>query len=406
MAATRVAILGHTAQMGGAEIALLRLTQQLPQAWDVTVILFAHGELEVVLRQRGVKVEVLPLDPRTASRGRAGLTDPYTLFPLVIDSLAFAGKLSHFLTAMGTELVVANSLKSAVLGSIAARRARLPWVWHLHDRLSSDYLPSAVVFAMRRLARAADHVVANSLQTARLTTLEQGRVSVAYPGLPEDMFADSHQPSSPPVFGLLGRISSTKGQREFLRAAALVATAQPGAEFHVVGEALFNDQIYAEEVRALPARLGIEGRVRFTGWAADPVERLDQFTALVHASPVPEPFGQVIVEAMARRVPVIATLGGGVSEILTESAEPPTIPAEGVLRTAAGQLVGSSDPAGLASAMLWVLENPVKTSELAQNAADSALRRFSIKATADVCTTAWERVLLSAKPRSPLRSSR
>ena len=50
----------------------------------------------------------------------------------------------------------------------------------------------------------------------------------------------------------------------------------------------------------------------------DELERLDVF---VHASVVPEPFGQAILEAMAAGVPVIAAAGGGASEIATDEQD-------------------------------------------------------------------------------------
>lgn len=389
MAGGHVVLLSHTAQLGGAEIAALRLLQAVGPPWRVTVVLFAHGELEAELAARGIAVDVVELAARTAERPRTGLTDPRALLRSARDSLGFTGALTQRLRALDADLVVANSLKAAVLGSVAARRARLPWVWHLHDRLSRDYLPVPVVGGLRALARIAAHVVANSQQTAQLTTLPRHRVSVAYPGVPESLFTTHHQPAAPPVFGLLGRISSTKGQREFIYAAARVARAHPTAQFSIVGEALFNDQAYADQVRALPEQLGIGDRVQFPGWADDPTAALDQFTALVHASPVPEPFGQVIVEAMARRVPVIATAAGGVAEILTGAAATPVIPAGTPIRTATGQLVAPDDIQGLTTAMTWVLDNPQRAAELAEHAATEAQRRFSIATTAEICTAVW-----------------
>ena len=42
---------------------------------------------------------------------------------------------------------------------------------------------------------------------------------------------------------------------------------------------------------------------------------------LVHASITPEPYGQVIVEAMHAGLPVIAASGGGPSEIVTDGVD-------------------------------------------------------------------------------------
>lgn len=393
MTAVRVAVLGHTAELGGAEVALLRLIQALDSGWQVTVILFSHGELEQRLRDQGVQVKVLPLAPRTARQGRWELTDPRVLLRSVLDARGFSKQLASLLTEIQAQLVVANTLKAAVVGAAAARRVRLPWVWHLHDRLGADYLPSAVLPLLRLLARGARQVVANSAETARLTRLPPEKVRVAYPGLPEAAFATEHHPPSRPVFGLLGRISSTKGQREFIQAAAQLIQERPETEFLIIGEALFNDQHYAERVRAMPSQLGLADQISFTGWAAEPSAALDQLTALVHASPVPEPFGQVIVEAMARRVPVIATVGGGAAEILTESTSSVTVPPGEALRTPLGQLVAPADPAGMASAMSWVLAHEQEASAQAVRAAESAQRRFTAAASAQVCTAAWRQAL-------------
>src|SRR5260221_10323950 len=48
---------------------------------------------------------------------------------------------------------------------------------------------------------------------------------------------------------------------------------------------------------------------------------LGDLDVLVHASTRPEPFGRVIIEAMAAGLPVIAARAGGVSEIITDGVD-------------------------------------------------------------------------------------
>jgi glycosyltransferase involved in cell wall biosynthesis len=391
----RVVVVDHTGQRGGAEIALLRLLTALGPEWDVPVLLLSDGDFRDDLADHGVRVQVVPLAERTATQSRGGLTDPRVLARTGRDSLATSRDLGARLRTLAPDLVVANSLKAAVLTELAARRAGVPWVWHLHDRLSPDYLPGPVVPAMRLLAQRARHVVANSVDVAALTRLPSSRVTVAYPGLPAEAYREGHIAPDVPVFGLLGRIGATKGQREFVEAAALVSREFPSATFRVVGEAFFSDRAYAEEVRTLPGRLGVT--VDFPGWAADPREAIDGFTALVHASPVPEPFGQVIVEAMARHVPVIATAGGGVGEIL--QAPRGVALGEGtVLTTPVGRLVGAHDPAGLAAAMCAILRDPVGSAEASARAYDAARTRFSSARTAERVATVWTQSLRKGNP--------
>ena len=143
----------------------------------------------------------------------------------------------------------------------------------------------------------------------------------------------------------------------------------------------------------MPAELGIQDRVIFTGWIADTTKEVDRLTAVVHASPVPEPFGQVVVEAMARGVPVIATRAGGVTEILDPDGTT-EVPIPGAaLRTPLGQLVGPGDPAGLAAAMRWVLAEPCQAEKVAEAAFESARQRFDITRTAESVIAAWDLAL-------------
>jgi glycosyltransferase involved in cell wall biosynthesis len=389
-------VLDHTAAPGGAEIALSRLLSAIDQQrYAPSVLLFADGPLRDQLQDSGIAVDVLPASASLADRGRHALvTGPVNAAQTAVRALRFTERLRGALLGSGAELIVANSLKSAVLGSLAARRARRPWVWHLHDRLSSDYLPAPAALALRILARHAPrHVVVNSKETGSHLQLGSEKLTVAYPGLPMDAFQPRRSAPGRPLIGILGRISETKGQREFLQAAAAVAASRPEVRFRVIGTALFNDHVYADQIREMPRHLGIADRVEFAGWADDPIAELEALTGVVHASPVPEPFGQVIVEAMARGVPVIATRGGGVTEVLDPAGQATSPMPRDAVRTALGQLVNPGDVDGLATAMSWLLDQPRAAEKLADQAYHSAQERFSISATAARVMNAWDRGL-------------
>jgi glycosyltransferase involved in cell wall biosynthesis len=393
----RVVVLDHTASLGGAEIALARLLDAISDPrYEVGVVLFSDGPLRQSLEDTGHTVQLSSLGGGVAQRGRWALVGgPRAAVRTTAESARFVRRLSHELALWVPDLVVANSLKSAVLGGVAARLAGLPWVWHLHDRLSSDYLPAPVASGLRALARHSPRqVIANSAETAAsLGSIRGDRLRVVYPGLPAGAFAPRTETPPSPVIGIIGRISATKGQQEFLTAAEIIAREYPDVNFRIVGAAMFNDHDYEQEVRLRARQLGIGDRVAFTGWIADTTKDLDQLTVVVHASPVPEPFGQVVVEAMARGVPVIATRAGGVTEILDPDGDS-AAPTQGVaVRTPLGQLVNPGDSAGLAAAMRWVLAEPRQAQRLADAAFESAKQRFEITRTAESVIAAWDGAL-------------
>jgi glycosyltransferase involved in cell wall biosynthesis len=118
------------------------------------------------------------------------------------------------------------------------------------------------------------------------------------------------------VVGMVGRIAPWKGQDVFLRA---FAQAFPGDAVRavIVGAPLFGEVEYADTLLALAAQLGIADRVEFRGFRADTAAEYRAMDVFVHASTKAEPFGLVVVEAMAAGLPVVAVDGGGPAETIT-----------------------------------------------------------------------------------------
>jgi len=125
-------------------------------------------------------------------------------------------------------------------------------------------------------------------------------------------------------------------------------------------------------------RLGIADRVHFRGFRDDVWAELAPMSICVHASVVPEPFGQVIVEAMLASIPVIATEGGGPSEIVTDGQD--------------GLLYPPGDVGALADAMRRLREDGALRSYLVANARRRA-ERFSSHDTAHALMAFYGSVL-------------
>jgi len=379
VARTRVVVIDHTAELGGAEIALLRLLAALDRTRiEPRVVLFGDGPLVERLRDLDVEVDVLALTADVSGVDRAGAgRASWSNLVRAGRTLPFLVRLVRHLRRLRPDVVVTTSLKADLIGGVAARLARLPLVWHVHDRIAPDYLPGSLVRLVRAASRLPCRVVVNSRATASTLTVP---TTLVYPGVGPDWVLDAETVAARraigerPVVGLVGRISPTKGQLEYVRAAALVAETHPGAVFRVVGGALFDAQAYAERVRAESPP-----QVEWTGFVDDPREAVDDLDVLVHASPVPEPFGQVIVEAMVRGVPVVATRAGGAVEIVA--------PSDG---SALGVLVAPGDAEALAEGVVSVLDDPEAAALRARAAHAAAVRRFDAAETAARMSDVWE----------------
>ena len=124
-----------------------------------------------------------------------------------------------------------------------------------------------------------------------------------------------------PVIAIVGRLQGWKGQETFLRAAALVLQRIPSARFLVVGGAILGwEGDYEAQLKDLARELRLGDSVCFVGHQSDVGPWYSAADVVVNAS-VGEPFGMVVIEAMARCKPLVVTDSGGIPEIVTHGQE-------------------------------------------------------------------------------------
>ncbi|MBV8938831.1 MAG: glycosyltransferase [Alphaproteobacteria bacterium] len=117
----------------------------------------------------------------------------------------------------------------------------------------------------------------------------------------------------PPIVGAMGRMVEKKGFDVFLRALKILV--QEGCAFDAV---LAGDGPERSKLEELSRKLGLADRVRFPGW----VEDRESFYRAIDLFCLPsrhEPFGIVLLEAMAHGVPVVSTDSEGPGEIIASA---------------------------------------------------------------------------------------
>lgn len=163
----------------------------------------------------------------------------------------------------------------------------------------------------------------------------------------------------------VGRLVEWKGQELFLRAFARVAH-DSGAPVRaaIVGGARRTPagRVFEDGLRSLAQELSISDRVIFTGHRADVADIMAAADVVVHSSIEPEPFGRVVMEAVAVETPVIATSAGGVPEML--------IPGE------TGTLVPPGDEGALGRAIVAVIADMDGARAMARKAREMSKARF------------------------------
>ncbi|REH40383.1 glycosyltransferase involved in cell wall biosynthesis [Paraperlucidibaca baekdonensis] len=118
------------------------------------------------------------------------------------------------------------------------------------------------------------------------------------------------------ILALPGRITRLKGHETFLKLLAELLPRHPQIHGLIIGGAEAKKTKYLDELKALVAHLGLDGRVTFTGHRSDMRDALSQCNVVFALSTKPETFGRAVLETLRLGVPVIGWDVGGVGEIL------------------------------------------------------------------------------------------
>lgn len=201
--------------------------------------------------------------------------------------------------------------------------ARKLFFCYVRDRVTTDFMSSLGVLLIRLTLRIAPiGVLANSESTMMtVPKARRGRAAVVIPSpilTPRQRAIGSG--SGQVHFALVGRIAEWKGQELAIRAFADLVKKTP-AQLTLIGGALFEDAAYLDGLRSLIIEMGLSSRVHLAGHVDDVYAALRSVDVVIHTSIIPEPFGQVIVQAMAMGLPVLASGEGGPLETITNGVD-------------------------------------------------------------------------------------
>lgn len=175
------------------------------------------------------------------------------------------------------------------------------------------------------------------------------------------------------IMGMVCRLVEQKGIPYALEAMRRLRTQFPRAHLVIAG-----DGDKASELRRLASALGIADRVHWLGWRGDAADLMSAFDLLLAPS-LWEGFGLVLLEAMARRVPVIASRVGAIPEVIVHGET--------------GILVEPRDVAALAGAMARLLDDRALRKYMGLLGAARLEECFSIKRMVEGTIAVYEQIV-------------
>ena len=327
----------------------------------------AQGHGSVVACRAGV-----PLEAEARKRGLDVLTLPYSgeLCP------ATAWRLARAASAAENPVLHAHTAHTA--GNAAFARLLGGPRWVAHRRV--DFHLSGPLSARLKYGSAARLIAVSAFIKGVLAEdgIAPSRVDVVPDALPFGADEEALAGTAPwgrgdrtllrsrlglkaegPYVGNVAALVGHKDQANLVRAIPAVLEKEPRAEFLFVG-----DGPLRPDLERLVAQLGVGASVRFVGQQEDPRPWLGALDVYCQPS-WGEGMGSVLLEAMASRVPVVATTAGGIPEVVEDGRS--------------ARLVPPRNPAALAQALLAALADRDGSRRRAEAAA-ADLPRFSLEA--------------------------
>lgn len=315
---------------GGVEQFVFTYSVHLSNDRGITplVILFHPGTLRDKLVAEGIHVEIVAMrrkyDPAAVSR------------------------VADLMRIHDVDVVHVHGYKASIVGSIAAKRVRVPVVKTEHGTIEPvrgrDRIKMSANHAIDRWVTShyVDEVVYVSadLMERRRTRSRSATARVVYNGIApspaggEPVSLDNGRFN----IGIIGRVAPVKGHDLLLNALSRMVN-RARAHVHVIG-----DGPSVERLREVAAERGVSDGVTFHGFVPNVRDYLDALDCVVMPSLAEGAVTYAVLEAMQAGVPIVATAVGGMAEVLRDDET--------------ALLVKPGDTRGLAAVLDKLIEDP------------------------------------------------
>jgi len=361
---------------GGAQESYTGLLLRLDRsAYEVRALSLSSGSAVQRLRRLGLEVEVID----------------------ETDDEAAVRELTAYLVRNEIDLLHAHMYRAEVVGARAAMAAGTAVV--MATVHSSRVRSVEDIATLAALTPVMDRLIVPSASIVAKVRAE-GRGGASFSVIPNGVDLDRFDlpvaacalrrefeiPGGATLLGVVARLEPEKGHRYLIDAMPAILRGAPETWLVIVGEGSLDADLRAQAA-ALPALA--QEHVVFTGRREDVAAITGDLDVAVLPS-LREAQGISILEAMARRKPVVASAVGGIPEVLTNGLD--------------GLLVPPADPAALAEACIRLACSPELRTRMGEAGRATVEARFSLDAMVRQIEAIYDEELVRAGALPPERA--
>jgi glycosyltransferase involved in cell wall biosynthesis len=336
----KILVLANSPFISGAEISLVQLIHKIDKArFEMIVLLPVNSQLSVSLSQ----FNTIHLPFIWFQRS----FNPIRLMQYCLNCMVITWKIREIVRAYHIDIVYSNSVKSHVYGAMVRLFCGRKSVWQIRDNVKRGLFNTVLTLLTDKIICISANIYSQVHTPENKKVLIYGGIDVkewdvrAIPQKP--LREELSLPPETKLIVIVSQLTPWKNHFDFIKAAKCMVDRCTNVHFLVIGDILNpKDCEYKERIHDKTRELGMSSYVTFLGYREDVKKILCQVDVLLHTA-IDEPFGRVLMEAMALEKPVVAYNCGGPGEII--------LPGE------TGYLVEPYCYVGLAEKTLILVEN-------------------------------------------------
>lgn len=361
--------------MSGASYSLIGMINELRKRGVVPyVIVLKPGKIVEVLQQENIPYRIVRGYPWVIANNKYK-SIKQRLFWLIKQLYNKRAEkiIEKIIEERDIDIVHINAF-TAGIGVIAAKRKRIPCVWHIREFVEEDLGKRFwnKQKALNRLEKA-DCVIAisNSVKNKFELQALNAKICVIYNGIPVDEYITERNErifsKSEVTIVIAGRVDPGKGHKEIIKALGkVVQDGNKSVKLLVAGKS--QSEEYMQEIKDLVEEYKVNSYVEFLGYRSDLPNIFKKADIAIVASKA-EAFGRVTVEAMMGGCLVIGADTAGTKELIGDKY---------------GLLYKQGDDLELAEKIEQSLEDYKRMRTVAEEARKYALKKFTASNNAEV----------------------
>lgn len=319
-----ILIINQSAELYGADKAILELIENFPAGYTPIVVLHEEGPLKKRLENQGIQVI-----HSSVIKVKRGIITPSYLLQLPFEIIKSFSKIRKDLKGKKIHLIHSNAT-SVFIGAFYSFFFRIPHIWHVHEIIEK---PVRVAKLYPRIINFfSDKVIFNSKATENHFISLFPKIAkkgiVIYNGLKRNIpFISEDEKSlirketfksddSSTIITLIGRISEIKGQKIALTAIHKIASLYPNVKLIIIGSYVKGKSQYFEDFIAQIDNYQLQNKVSIIDFTENIWPYYDASDIIIMPSTEPESFGLVAAEGLLSKKNVIASNIGALPEIV------------------------------------------------------------------------------------------